>query len=87
MISLEEHRGKLINLPTTIAALDAIDELIAHYSDIGPGVAYCTFNTGPRGDVSMQFSRPIILTALHAQRTVLVEYLATLGIVVNELPK
>lgn len=86
MIKLDEKRTELVNLKTTINALDDIDDLIDHYSAdasgvFKPGPAYCMFKyiDGP-GEIDVQFNRAVILTALQAQRAILVEYLGSLGI-------
>ena len=79
MIKLDEHRTALINLGTTIEALETIDQLIAFYSQDSKGPAYVLFQA-PRGDGNVQFSRDVAVQALKAQREIKVQYLATLGI-------
>lgn len=81
MVKLSENRVALINLGTTIAAMDELDTLIKFYSVDKPGPAYVTFTLvdGP-GEVKVQIDRKNILPALQAQRQKLVDYLATLGV-------
>ena len=81
MISLADNRTALMNLGTTIKAIDDLDVLIEYYSANKPGPAYCTFEhvDGP-GTVRVQFSRGTISDALMNQRDELVAYLETLGI-------
>ena len=81
MVKLSENRVALINLGTTIAALDVLDTLIKFYSVDKPGPAYvtCTNVDGP-GEVKVQIDRKIIVPALQAQRQKLVDYLADLGV-------
>ena len=81
MVKLSENRVALINLGTTIAAMDELDVLIKFYSVDKPGPAYVTFThvDGP-GEVKVQFDRNNILPALKAQKQLLVDYLATLGV-------
>lgn len=83
MISLTDNRVALINLGTTIKAIEDLDTLIAAYSVDKPGPAYVEFYyiDGP-GEIKMQLARPIALAAVTAQREKLVEYMATLGIAV-----
>ena len=75
MIKLADHKVELLNLPTTIQALKAVDELIEHYSRTNLGVAYCNIMT-----YELQLEPSILLEALRQQRIWLVDYLATLGI-------
>ena len=81
MVKLSENRVALINLGTTIAALDELDTLIKFYSVDKPGPAYVTFThvDGP-GEVKTQIQRPVMVLALQAQRQHLVDYLAGLGV-------
>lgn len=81
MVKLSENRVALINLGTTINAMDELDTLIKFYSVDKPGPAYVTFThvDGP-GEVKVQIDRKNILPALQAQRQKLVDYLATLGV-------
>lgn len=79
MVKLSDNRTALINLGTTIGAIEDLDKLIKLYSEDKPGPAYCNFEYhGPITKV--QFNRSIIVVALKAQRQHLVDYLATLGI-------
>ena len=86
MISLEENRTSLINLPSTIKALEDLDKLIVEYSKDLPGPAYTVFDVDRTKPIKVQFQRSIVLTALWKRREVLVEYLSTLGIDVNAMP-
>ena len=81
MVKLSENRVALINLGTTIAALDELDALIKFYSADKPDPAYitCTHVDG-LGEVKVQIDRKNILPALKAQKQRLVDYLATLGV-------
>lgn len=81
MVKLSENRVALINLGTTIAAMDELDTLIKFYSEDKPGPAYVTYThvDGP-GEVKVQIDRKIMVPALQAQRQKLVDYLATLGV-------
>lgn len=81
MVKLSENRVALINLGTTINAMDKLDTLIKFYSEDKPGPAYvtCTHVDGP-GEVKVQIDRKIMVPALQAQRQKLVDYLATLGV-------
>lgn len=81
MVKLSENRTALINLGTTIAAIDELDTLIKFYSVDKPGPAYCSFThvDGP-GEVKVQIDRKLMVPTLQAQRQKLVDYLATLGI-------
>lgn len=81
MIKLSEKRTELVNLKTTIGALESIDKLIKVYSTERPAPAYCQFDyiDGP-GKVDVQFDRKIIVDALSKQREKLVKYFADLGV-------
>ena len=81
MVKLSENRVALINLGTTIAAMDDLDVLIKFYSEDKPGPAYVTYThvDGP-GEVKVQIDRKIMVPALKAQKQRLVDYLATLGV-------
>lgn len=83
MIKLKDNRVALINLGTTIKAIDQLDELILIYSEPTPGPAYVTFEYLDR-PMSAQIDRSIMLVALNAQRDKLVEYMASLGIEVGD---
>lgn len=84
MISLNEHRTALINLRTTIEAIDDLDTLIEFYSKPSPGPAYVEFYhvDGP-GEIKVQLDRAFAIQALQSQRQKLVDYMAKLGIAVN----
>ncbi len=81
MIKLADNKVALVNLGTTIKALEELDTLIKYYSVDKPGPAYANFThvDGP-GEVQVQLDRKIVVPALQAQRQKLVDYLATLGI-------
>ena len=81
MVKLSENRVALINLGTTINALDELDALIKFYSADKPGPAYitCTHVDG-LGEVKVQIDRKIIVPTLQSQRQKLVDYLAGLGV-------
>lgn len=81
MVKLSENRMALINLGTTIAALDELDALIKFYSVDKPGPAYVTYtNVDGPSEVKVQIDRKIMVPALQAQRQKMVDYLATLGV-------
>jgi hypothetical protein len=81
MIKLSENRTQLMNMKTTIDALDEFDTLIKYYSVDKPGPAYCKFSyVDGIGECSVQIDRSIVVPTLQAQRQKLVDYLATLGI-------
>lgn len=86
MISLEEHRTSLMNLPVTIAAIEDIDKLIFEYSTDVPGPAYTVFEVNNAKHIKVQLRRNIALSALRVQRAAHVEYLNKLGISVNTEP-
>lgn len=81
MISLKDNHTALMNLPTTIKALEDLEVIIKLYELNKVGPAYCTFTyiDGP-GTIDVQFHRKIILQSLYAQRDVMIDYLKTLGI-------
>lgn len=81
MISLSDNRTALVNLASTIDALENLELLIKTYSEEKAGPAYLTCDYV--GDIRVQFDRSIMVTALEAQRTRLISYLATLGIDAN----
>ncbi len=81
MIKLSDNRIALINLGTTITALERLDTLINSYSTDKVGPAYCKFtNVNGQEEVSVQIDRNLIVPALQAQRQKLVDYFAALGI-------
>jgi hypothetical protein len=84
MISLKENRIALINLQTTINAIDEIDELIKFYNDstkTAPVYLNVRYYMGLSSE--LQMDKRIIIHALRAQREVIVNYLADLGIDAN----
>ena len=84
MIKLSDKRIELVNLKSTIQAIDDLDSLIKQYSENKPGPAYVTFTmVEGYGSINVQFDRAIILVALKAHRAKLVEYMADLGIEVD----
>jgi hypothetical protein len=80
MISLKDNRTALINLRTTVEALERIDMLIEHYSVALPDIAHVDINRYNKTTTEVQLSADILVTALEAQRERLTEYLASLGI-------
>ncbi len=82
MIKLKENRVSIANLPTTLQALDKLDELLKHYGNGKPGPAYVKFRY-VRDEPEVQIARDLMIVALQEQRLRLVEYLATLGIDAN----
>lgn len=82
MLSLSENRTALINLKTTLTALEQLRKLIEYYSEEKPGPAYVKFNlpSGRTDDDDVQIDRSIMVIALKAQEQKLVDYLETLGI-------
>lgn len=83
MISLSENATALINLKGTIEAVRRLDMLIETYSKDLPGPAYTSFSPVGSTPIEVQFDRPIAVTALKAQRALLTDYLAGLGIDAN----
>jgi hypothetical protein len=81
MISLKDNRVALMNLHTTIQAVENLDALIENYSTDSQGPAYVTFDYYRAGDTKVQFDREIMVIALTAQRARLTAYLETLGII------
>lgn len=81
MISLKDNRTALVNLGSTLVAIDDITKLIDIYSENKPGPAY--IRCVHEGNLDIQIDRTIMVTTLEAQRTRLVSYLATLGIDAN----
>jgi hypothetical protein len=80
MISLKDNRTSLVYLRTTIEALERIDVLIEKFSVARIGIVYVDIIKGDDDTVSLQMRPDIVVTALKAQREVLSEYLAELGI-------
>jgi hypothetical protein len=80
MISLKDNRTSLVNLRTTIEALERIDVLIEKFSVARIGIVYVDITIIDDDAVSLQMCPDIVVTALEAQREVLSEYLAELGI-------
>lgn len=86
MISVKKHYVALVNLRGTLAALENIDRLIAHYGGASaslPGPAYVQFNhvrVCNNDKPAVQFDREIMVAALLAQRSKLFSYLADMGI-------
>jgi hypothetical protein len=80
MISLKDNRTSLVYLRTTIEALERIDVLIEKFSVARIGIVYVDIIKGDDDTVSLQMRPDIVVTALEAQREVLSEYLAELGI-------
>lgn len=87
MIKLSENKVALVNLKTTIEALEQINSLIEFYSEEGKvGPAYCSFEYVYRTpEPKVQFTRSIMVKALQEQKQHLVDYLATLGIDAKEI--
>ena len=79
LIPLSRNRTALINLPTTIAALETVDRLITYYRDRRPEVIEVRFERGSSVDV-IQLDRDMALELLTHKRQSLVDYLASLGI-------
>ena len=79
LIPLSRNRTALINLPTTIAALETVDRLITYYRDRRPEVIEVRFERGSSSDV-IQLDRDMALELLTHTRQSLVDYLASLGI-------
>lgn len=77
--AIAELRAALINLPTTIAALETVDRLITYYRDCRPEVIEVRFERGSSLDV-IQLDRDMALELLTHKRQSLVDYLASLGI-------
>ncbi len=83
MISLKDNLTALVNLESTINAIEKFDILIEHFSEDVPGPAYLTVQHVHLTNNSIQVDRKIFLPVLAQQRQKLVEYLATLGIDAN----
>lgn len=79
MISVKDNMVSLSNLGVTFNAITNLDDAIAHYSEDKPGPAYLYFKNCPVPE-GFQIERGIILVALHRQRHVLIDYLASIGI-------
>ena len=79
LVPLARNRTALINLPTTIAALETVDRLITYYRDCRPEVIEVRFERGSSLDV-IQLDRDMALELLTHKRQSLVDYLASLGI-------
>lgn len=71
-----------MNLNNTIASLEKIEKLIKYYTYTKVENAYLAFNNlaMENGTVDVHVNRDLVITALTAQRKILVEYLAGLGI-------
>jgi hypothetical protein len=81
MIKLSDNRIALLNLGTTITALERLDAVIKSYSADKSGPAYCKFtNVNGQEELNVQIDRDLIVPTLQAQRKKLVDYLAALGI-------
>jgi hypothetical protein len=81
MISLKKNRIALLNLQTSI---NAIDELIKFYNDstkTAPVYLNVKYYIGE--SVELQMNRNVFVDALRGQRVVIVKYLADLGIDAN----
>ena len=83
MIKLKDNRVALLNLGNTIKAIDQLDDLILIYSEPKPGPAYVAFEYLD-SPMTTQIDRSIMLVALNAQRAKFVEYMASLGIEVDD---
>jgi hypothetical protein len=84
MISLKENRIALLNLQTSINAIDEIDELIKFYNDsTKTAPAYLTVNHYAGEASELQMDRNVFVKALQEQRESLVKSLALLGIDAN----
>jgi hypothetical protein len=84
MISLKKNRIALINLQTSINAIDEIDELIKFYSDsTKTAPVYLNVKYYMGESTELQMKRNVFVDALRGQRVVLVKYLADLGIDAN----
>lgn len=79
LVPLARNRTALINLPTTIAALETVDRLITYYRDCRPEAIEVRFERGSSSDV-IQLDRDMALELLTHKRQSLVDYLASLGI-------
>lgn len=83
MISLSENKTALLNLGSTIDAIDSLDYLIKEYSEDKVGPAYCNFEYLQTKHSKVQIERSVMVKALKEQRQVLVKYLNTLNIQVD----
>lgn len=87
MIKLSENRVALLNIRSTIEALETLKELRAYYSEtpLKVGPAYVTFRYTNLGNlVDAQIDRAIMVECLTDQIARLEDYLATLGIDAKE---
>jgi len=82
MISLSENRTSLVNLGSTIDAIETLDRLIDYFNEPKPGPAYLTVRYAASSP-EIQIDRAVFVLALEAQRDKLVAYLSTLGIDAN----
>lgn len=84
MIKLSENKTSLVNLNSTIKAVDSLDYLIKEYQqDHKVGPAYCNLEYVANDHSKVQIDRKIMVVALQSQRQKLVDYLASLGIDAN----
>ena len=79
MIKLSENMTALVNLKTTIEAMQNLQVLISYYSENKPGPAYMTADYNG-SIIDLQIDRQIIVITLKAQYAILYDYLAELGI-------
>lgn len=87
MIKLSEHKTALVNIDTTVKALEDLNRLISTYKVDLPGPAYCSFHYVGTEDIKVQFNRKKMVELLKEQRQQLVDYLATLGIDASDYRK
>jgi hypothetical protein len=83
MISFKENRNSLKNLQVTIDALETIDNLISYYEDKLLGRAFIQIRNTLVGEPILQLDAKIMVNALKAQKQVIADHLASLGIDVN----
>jgi hypothetical protein len=79
MIKLSENMTALVNLKTTIEAMQNLKELISYYSVDKPGPAYMTADYNGH-IIDLQFDRYIAVNAMKEQYQILYDYLSELEI-------
>lgn len=83
MIKYSESKTQLLNLKTTLEAVETLEYLIEKMSQDLPGPAYVVFANVAKDHSEIQIDRGTMLTALKSQRVSLCVYLQKLGIDIN----
>lgn len=79
MISFKDHRVELMNLPTTIDAIEQLEGLITYYEYAPQGPAYLQIRHA-MSEPNIQLDRSFMIEALQSQRRKLIDYLTDMGI-------